>query len=496
MLQTQANTHSFFGHPFGLSTLFFTEMWERMSYYGMRALLVLFMTLSLQEGGIGLTVASATAIYGIYTGAVYFFGLPGGWIADRLIGGQNAIFYGGLIIMAGHIMLAIPNSYTFFLGLVLVALGTGLLKPNIGALVGQLYKTNDKRLEAGYALYYMGINVGSLIGYLVCGWVQINLGYHAAFGAAALGMLIGLIQFKLTAYKLEGLATKPPLPLTSKGKQTSKILIFVFLLTVIFLATLINSDLIVLNPIGLAQQLTLVIASLFFMYFLGLFICGKLSLSEKKAFGSILLICVASILFWAGFEQAGSSLNLFTRDFTNRLIANFEVPTAWFQSINSIFIILLSPFFASLWINLGRRLTHPCYGLKCAAGLLMMAFGFIVMFFAAQFAASGLKVAPTWLISTYFLHTVGELCISPVALSAISKLSPKRFTGQMMGLFTLTYSIGSLVAGLVAGKFNPEYVQEMPLLFLQVGTYSIIAGLIVGFCGLLTRNWESEQIEK
>ena len=496
MAPIQTNTDNFFGHPSGLSTLFYTEMWERMSYYGMRALLVLFMTLSLQEGGMGLTVASATAIYGIYTGAVYFFGLPGGWIADRLIGGQNAIFFGGLIIMTGHVLLAIPNNYTFFIGLVLVALGTGLLKPNIGALVGQLYKANDKRLEAGFALYYMGINIGSLIGYLVCGWIQINLSYHAAFGAAALGMGIGLAQFKLTAYKLEGLATKPALPLSSVGKQTSKVLLLIFLLTVILLPILINSGQVVLNPIVVAQQVTVVIALLFFMYFVGLFICGALSLSERKAFGAILLICIASILFWAGFEQAGSSLNLFTRDFTNRLVANFEIPTAWFQSINSIFIIILSPFFASLWINLGKRLTQPYFGLKCAAGLLIMALGFIVMFFAAQVAASGLKVAPSWLITTYFLHTVGELCISPVALSAISKLSPKRFTGQMMGLFTLTYSIGSLLAGLIAGKFNPENVQEMPLLFLQIGTYSIIAGLIVGFCSLLSRQWESVQIKK
>ena len=221
-----------------------------------------------------------------------------------------------------------------------------------------------------------------------------------------------------------------------------------------------------------------------------------LSSNEQRALGAILIICIASILFWAGFEQAGSSLNLFTRDFTNRVISNFEIPTAWFQSINSMFIIILSPFFASLWINLGKKLTQPYFGLKCAAGLSIMASGFIVMFFASQFAASGLKVAPSWLIATYFLHTVGELCMSPVALSAISKLSPKRFTGQMMGLFTLTYSIGSLVAGLIAGKFNPENVQEMPLLFLQIGTYSLIAGLIVGLLSLLTRHWESVQIEK
>ena len=290
MLQTKTNSESFLGHPPGLSTLFFTEMWERMSYYGMRALLVLFMTLNLQEGGLGISVVSATAIYGIYTGAVYFLGLPGGWIADRWIGGQNAIFYGGLIIMVGHILLAIPNDNTFFLGLTFVAIGTGLLKPNIGALVGQLYEANDKRREGGYALYYMGINIGSLIGGLVCGWVQVNISYHAAFGAAAIGMGIGLIQFKLTSYKLKGNAENPTLPLSTNGLKITKISILICSLLLGMLTVLMLSGRIYIDSVSCASYTTVVITSLFLMYFTRVLAFEKLISSEHRALFAILLL--------------------------------------------------------------------------------------------------------------------------------------------------------------------------------------------------------------
>ena len=482
---------SFFGHPAGLSTLFFTEMWERMSYYGMRALLVLFMTLSIQEGGLGITVASATAVYGLYTGAVYFMGLPGGWIADRLIGSQQAVWYGGIIIMCGHILLAIPSDSTFFIGLIFVVMGTGLLKPNIGALVGQLYSRDDNRRDAGYALYYMGINIGSIIGYIVCGWLQVNMGYHWAFGAAAIGMGAGLIQFRLTLYKLEGEGMEPPQPLTSPGRKNSQFAIIGFVAALAVLAVLILTGAVVINPVTLAQYTAITITAVFLAYYAGMYAFAELSINEKKSLGALFLVCVASTFFWAGFEQAGSSLNLFGRDYTDRIIGSFEIPPAWFQSANSFFIVILSPFFAALWINLGKRLVSPNYGFKCALGLIIMATGFIVMFFAAQVAASGLPAAPYWLIATYFLHTVGELCLSPVALSAVSKLSPRRFAGQMMGVFTLTYSIGNVVAGLVAGNFDPENIQQMPNLYLYIAFFTIAAGIVIGMFAVKTRHWES-----
>jgi proton-dependent oligopeptide transporter, POT family len=488
---SEAGNNEFFGHPAGLSTLFFTEMWERMSYYGMRALLVLFMTLSMQEGGLGITVASASAIYGLYTGAVYFMGLPGGWIADRLIGSQQAVWYGGIIIMAGHVMLAIPNDNTFFIGLILVVTGTGLLKPNIGALVGQLYSPEDERRDAGYTLYYMGINLGSIIGYIVCGWLQVNAGYHWAFGAAAIGMGAGLIQFRLTTYKLEGEGVGPSQPLSAPGRRNSKIAILVSAAAISLLTLLMLTGSIIINPVTLAQYVAITITAVFLAYYAGIYAFADLNSNEKRSLGALFLVCVASTFFWAGFEQAGSSLNLFGRDYTDRIIGSFEIPTAWFQSANSFFIVILAPFFAALWINLGKRWVKPYYGIKCAVGLIIMASGFIVMFFAAQVAASGMQAAPYWLIATYFFHTVGELCLSPVALSAVSKLSPRRFAGQMMGVFTLTYSIGNVVAGLVAGNFDPESIQQMPNLYLQISFFTIAAGIVIALFALKTKNWES-----
>ena len=487
---------SFYGQPGGLKTLFFTEMWERMSYYGMRMLLVLFMTATLQEGGLGLTVASAAAIYGLYTGSVYFMGLPGGWISDRLIGGQKAIWYGGLIIMAGHIVLAIPNDTTFFIGLILVILGTGLLKPNIGAMVGMMYSEEDKRRDSGYAIYYMGINIGSVIGYTVCGYLMENQGWHWAFGAAAIGMAIGLVQYKRSLGNLNSVGERPIDPLSEKGQRTSWLVIASVLILIAITTTLIMNGVIIPNPVAVAEYVAIAFTLMFIVYYAAIYFGGKLSESEKKRLIALLLVCIASACFWSGFEQAGSSLNLFARDYTDRMIGSFEIPTGWFQTSNSFFIVLLSPFFAALWINIGKRFVTPAYGIKCAVGLIVMASGFIVMFFAAQYAASGLKVAPYWLVATYFLHTVGELCLSPVALSAVSKLSPKRFAGQMMGVFVLTYSIGNIISGLLAGNFDPNNVSQMPELYIQISLFSIGIGIVILLVSFKSRFWEIAADEK
>ncbi|MDC1255944.1 peptide MFS transporter [bacterium] len=480
-----------FGHPAGLSTLFFTEMWERMSYYGMRMMLVLFMTATLQEGGLAITIASATAIYGLYTGSVYFMGLPGGWIADRLIGGQKSVWYGAIIIMIGHIILAIPNDQTFFIGLIFVILGTGLLKPNIGAMVGQLYSEEDKRRDSGYAIYYMGINLGSFIGYIICGYLMESVGWHWAFGAAAVGMGIGLIQYKLTTPKLEGVGDKPVYPMSAKAQKTSWTIIAAILVGIALVTSLVFQGVISVNPVVVAQYVAVVFSLIFIIYYTVIYFFSNLTPNEKKKLWALLLICIASACFWSGFEQAGSSMNLFARDYTDRFIGSFEIPTGWFQFSNSLFIVLLSPFFAAFWIKLGQRLVSPSYGIKCAFGLMIMASGFIVMFFAAQYAASGLKVAPYWLIATYFLHTVGELCLSPVALSAVSKLSPKRFAGQMMGIFVLTYSIGNIISGLLAGNYDPNNVEQIPSLYIQISLFSIGIALIILLIGLKSRFWEN-----
>ncbi|WP_334027532.1 peptide MFS transporter [Alteromonas sp. P256] len=497
---------SFFGHPGGLRTLFFTEMWERMSYYGMRALLVLFMTASLQTQGLGLTVATAGAIYGLYTGAVYFLGLPGGWLADRLIGGKQAVWYGGLIIFAGHVVLAIDLQNLFFVGLILVASGTGLLKPNISAMVGQQYGEDDGRRDSGYALYYMGINIGSLIAYLVTGYLQENWGWHYAFGAAAVGMAIGLIQYYFSSRTLSAESVAPANAYQGAAKKRAWTGVLVVVAAAIAVIIMAHMGSIVIEPIALAQKVAIFFTAIFFLYFGFIYFKGDLTENEKRRMWALFLVCVASACFWSGFEQAGSSLNLFAQNYTDRVLSDGSfltswfgmsaIPTVWFQLSNSLFIIILSPFFAALWINLAKRMIDPSYTIKCAVGIIIMASGFLVMFMASQYAAQGLKVAPMWLVTTYFLHTVGELCLSPVALSAVSKLSPKRFAGQMMGVFVLTYSIGNIIAGLLSGNFDPENVKEMPNLYLQIALFSIAVGIVIALVSVKSRFWEKAGIQE
>ncbi|NVK24791.1 MAG: peptide MFS transporter [Gammaproteobacteria bacterium] len=491
---------TFFGHPKGLQTLFFTEMWERFSYYGMRALLVLFMTASLQTEGLGLTVATAGAIYGLYTGAVYFLGLPGGWLADRLLGGKNAVWYGGWIIFAGHVALAIDLQNLFFVGLILVATGTGLLKPNISAMVGQQYDDNDGRRDSGYVLYYMGINIGAMLSYILTGYFQENYGWDYAFGLAAIGMAGGLIQYHLTNKSLSEESIVPANPYEGKAKKNAWSAVWAVVGLSALVIVLAHMGVIVIDPVELAKQVAVFFTAVFFLYFGFIYFKGDLTDAEKKRMWALFLVCVASACFWSGFEQAGSSLNLFAQNLTDRALADdsfltarfgFDaIPTVWFQSANSLFIIILSPFMAALWINLAKRMIDPSYTLKCAIGLAIMASGFLVMFMASQYAAQGLKVAPMWLVTTYFLHTVGELCLSPIALSAVSKLSPKRFAGQMMGVFVLTYSIGNIIAGLLSGNFDPSNVQEMPNLYLQIALFGIGVGIVIALLSFKSRVWE------
>lgn len=495
MTNKTSNDSSFFGHPGGLQTLFFTEMWERMSYYGMRALLVLFMTASIQKEGLEFTVATAGAIYGLYTGAVYFLGLPGGWLADRLLGGKRAVWYGGLIIFTGHVVLAIDLQNLFFVGLILVATGTGLLKPNISAMVGQQYGDNDARRDSGYALYYMGINIGSLIAYLVTGYLQEGYGWDYAFGAAAVGMALGLIQYHFTNGSLAGESVEPANPFIGEAKRKAWMAVAAIVAMCVVVIVLAHTGTIVIEPVSLAQQVAIFFTLVFFLYFGYIYFKGNLNESEKRRMWALLLVCIASACFWSGFEQAGSSLNLFAQNYTDRALSSSwfgmdSIPTVWFQLSNALFIIILSPFFAALWINLSKRMIDPSYTIKTAVGIVFMASGFLVMFLASQYAAQGLKVAPMWLVTTYFLHTVGELCLSPVALSAVSKLSPKRFAGQMMGVFVLTYSIGNIIAGLLSGNFDPENVETLPALYMQIALFSIGIAIVIALLSLKSRHWE------
>jgi len=463
-----------FGHPRGLMTLFFTEMWERFSYYGMRALLVLFMTDQVMNGGMGLTDQSATAIYGIYTALVYVVALPGGWMADRLLGAQKAVFYGGIVIMIGHFVLAIPSTQAFFLGLIFVVAGTGLLKPNVSAVVGDLYPQGDPRRDAGFSIFYMGINTGAFLGPLVCGWLaqSSGLGWHWGFAAAGVGMLLGVIQFYFTKHHLGEAGTQPSQTGDAaidaqRRKRGWTMVIFALAGLTALIAVGLTGGL-NLDPVRVSERSTIVIVGLFILFFAYVLLLGHLTTEEKKRTIALMILLIGCAMFWSGFEQSGSSLNFFADRYTQLDYSWFSIPSTWFQSVNSIFIIMFAPVFAWLWVALAKRNLQPSTPAKFGFGLILLACGFLVMVGASTIVASGNLAAPTWLIMTYLLHTFGELALSPVGLSVTTKLAPKRFVGQMMGMWFLATALGNLIAGQIAGEFDAENVAAYPDQYMSI----------------------------
>ena len=463
-------------HPRGLYTLFFTEMWERFSYYGMRALLVLFMTDAIARGGLGMTDKIATAIYGLYTAAVYLAALPGGWVADRFLGARRCVSLGGSFIIAGQFLLVLPHLSTFYAGLLLVVCGTGLLKPNISTIVGELYPEGGARRDAGFTIFYMGINLGAAVAPLITSALGEKFNWRYGFGAAGFGMVIGLVQFRLSAGHLGDAGLRKHEP-----RSRDRLLLGLFLGALVCGAATCLAGWVRLDPVGLARGASYVIAGVAILYFAALFCFFNLDPVEKKRVAAIGVLFVASAMFWSGFEQAGSSLNLFAERYTERTLslANFTLPAGWFQSLGPIFVISFAPVVAAAWIALGRRNRNPSLPVKFALGLLLLAAGFLVMAAASRLVATGQKVWPTWLITTYLLHTFGELCLSPVGLSSVTKLAPRRLVGQMMGLWFLATSLGNLIAGLLAGEFNAQAVQAMSGRYLQIVLTSAGTGLLL-----------------
>lgn len=478
-----------FGHPVGLMTLFFTEMWERFSYYGMRALLVLFMTTPLlgSNPGMGMDVGQASAIYGLYTASVYFLTLAGGWIADNLWGQRKAVFIGGCIIAAGHFSMAVPGDITFFLGLILIALGTGLLKPNVSTMVGDLYPEGGARRDAGFSVFYMGINLGAFIGPLVCGALGESWNWHAGFSAAGVGMVLGLIQYKAGGSLLgkAGLLDEDTSTARFKRKNRNFYLITAgALLLLALFGYLVNRGVFALTMEQIATGLGYGILILVLVYFIFLFMAGGHSSEEKKRLGVIFWLFILAAIFWSGFEQAGSSLNLFADQSTNRVLGNWEVPASWLQSVNPIFIILLAPLFGWLWTWLAARNSNPSTPLKFALGLIGLSAGFFVISWGAANAGPGNLASPAWLIVTYFLHTCGELCLSPVGLSSITKLAPRNRVGQMMGIWFVAAALGNLFAGLLAGQLEEL---DPNALFSKVALFIGGAGIVALLASPLVR---------
>jgi POT family proton-dependent oligopeptide transporter len=475
----------FFGHPQGLSTLFFTEMWERFSYYGMRALLVLFLVDAVSRGGFGLDDRTATAIYGLYTAAVYVVALPGGWIADRLIGTQAAALWGGIIIAAGHLLLGFSGSaaVVFYMGLAAIIAGTGLLKPNLSALVAQLYPEGGYRRDAGFTIYYMSVNLGAFIGPLITAWLAQHFGWHYGFFAAAVGMILGVIYFLKRRSLLGEAGLRPAPPPPGATAPNAKVWLTWISAGFGLLVLVIASGAIPISPVALQAGSTWAIVGVSTAYFIYLFFFAGLRSLERKRAVMMLILFLACALFWSGFEQAGSSFNLFAQRYTDRMVGTFEIPAGWFQSLNPLFIIVFAPLFSALWVILGARNLDPSAPTKFVFGLIGMAVGFVVLASAAHYVAAGQQVSPMWLTTVYLVHTFGELCLSPVGLSAFTKLAPPRLVGQSLGVWFMGTSLGQLIAGRIAGEFDANNLGAMPGQLMRIfwfGTLSAVVLLIVG----------------
>lgn len=518
---TETARNDFFGHPRGLSTLFFTELWERFSYYGMRALLVLFMTSEAigNNPGLGFSVGKATAIYGLYTFFVYVLSLPGGWVADKMWGQRKAVFVGGCIIAAGHFSMAFPTIEFFYLGLALIVLGTGLLKPNVSSMVGDLYPEGGARRDAGFSIFYMGINFGAILGPLLCGLLGEGYNWHYGFSLAGIGMVLGLISYKIGGKYLGAagdLKTGESQEVINKRSRRFYVGISVIAAIIVLFGFLMSSGAISITLETLAQYLGIAAVLITVGFFASIIFFGGHTTEEKKKLGVIFWLFILAALFWSGFEQAGSSLNLFAADLTDRsfgpsaFLANWgsffitlilavptfyfsykvikrddiwnvakvvvgfaavsiivllywlfhkigigwEIPASTLQLINPTFIVIFAPIFGFMWTWLAARNANPSIPVKFGLGLLGLSAGFFVLSWGAANASETNLVSPAWLVVTYFLHTAGELCLSPVGLSSMTKLAPKSRVSQMMGIWFVAAALGNLFAGLLAGQLE------------------------------------------
>lgn len=465
----------FFGHPKGLFTLFFTEFWERFSYYGMKAILVYYMYYELSRGGLGMEEGTALAIMSIYGSLVYMSGIIGGWLADRIFGASKAVFYGGILIMLGHIALAIPGSMAlFFVSMVLIVLGTGLLKPNVSSVVGELYSEHDQRRDAGFSIFYMGINLGGFIAPLIVGTIGMNYNFHLGFGIAAVGMFLGLVIFMYTKKKNLGLAgtyVASPLSPAERKKVLLIIGIGAVLLAVIVAITIPLGLLTFDSLIVIVGILGILIPTL---YFIVMFRSPRTTNVERSRLIAYIPLFIAAIMFWAIQEQGSTILASYADKRTQLDFAGIHISPAWFQSLNPLFIITLAPVFAWLWMKLGKR--QPTIPKKFALGLLFAGLSFLVILLPAYFGGENSLVNPLWLVLSYFIVVLGELCLSPVGLSATTKLAPSAFSAQTMSLWFLASAAAQAINAQIVKFYSPA--TEMTY-FGVIGGVAILLSILL-----------------
>jgi POT family proton-dependent oligopeptide transporter len=472
-------------YPQGFFSLFFAEMWERFSYYGMRAILILFLVDQI-GGGMGLSQGDAAAIYGLYTAGVYIFSLPGGWIADKFWGAKRSVIVGGTIIMVGHILLAVSGSAQaiFFAGLFLIALGSGLLKPNIANIVGTLYTKDDVAgRDAGFSMFYMAVNVGAILGGFVVGYLGESISWHLGFGVSAVAMFLGLVNFVFASTR--SLAAKGNIPERAKfsivGRHGNKGMTSVISLGFVGLLVGLNMlGMIDFSTItGWAKSAGVLIVGVAVVFFLNIFVGGNLTGNEKKRMAVLAVLSFGAALFWSGFEQAGLSLSIFASDMTQRQFGDTEIPASWFQNLNPFFVIVLTPFIAKFWVSMQARGRQTSVFTKFGVALIMLGLGYWILVPAAKIGVTGVKVSALFLVATYFIHTVAELLLSPVGLSTFSRLAPERFTSQLIGFWFVAGSLGNLMAGLLAAGMDTESATGLPSAFNQMFITSAVFGAIL-----------------
>ncbi len=490
---TNVPDKGFFGHPKGLSTLFFTEFWERFSYYGMKAILAYYIYYSVTKGGFGLDQSTALQIVSIYGALIYMTGTIGGWVADRITGTRNALFYGGVLIMIGHILMAIPGNFTLLMvALLFIIIGSGLLKPNISTTVGMLYEKNDSRIDSGFTLFYMSINMGALISPLIIGWLQVNVGFHAGFAAAAIGMFIGLVIYVLTGNKFLGdLGKDVPDPLSKSDKLNALkyLTIAAIIIAALVIIAYLTDELKISN---FSNVITLIGVLLPTIYIIVILKSKKVEKSEKRNVFAYIPLFIASVAFWMIQEQGSTILAQFSDKKTELSMANltnglidFHIPAAWFQSLNPMFILIFAPIFSLLWVKLGRF--NPSTVIKFALGVILAAAAYLLMIIPLTGGQE--LINPIWLVLSFMLITLGELCISPIGLSTTTRLAPKAFTSQMMSVWFLS---NAMAQGLNAQMVKIYSIISTEDYFLYSGLTALGIGVLLILVSPKLKNLMSE----
>ncbi len=487
--ELQALDNGFMGHPAPLRSLFFTEMWERFSYYSIRPLLVLFMVATVSSGGFGFDEVTASAIYGIFAGSLYLAAVPGGWLADNWLGQERALWWGSIVIALGHLCIALSAVFgmaLFFVGLICIVLGSGLFKTCISVMVGALYPKGDSRRDGGFTLFYMGINIGALLAALIVGVFKEKGMWHVGFGVGGLGMLVSLLIYRFVAQKnLTRFARAKGIDAEWEHSNDRYKNIgrwvggFVALLVAIVL--LVSTGMVSFNPELVAEYMTYIIATVVILYFAIMFISPRLDKTDKLRLLICFILIIGSTLFWSSFEQQPTSFNLFADRYTDLNVMGFEIPSIWFQSLNPLFILILAPIVSIIWVKLGNRGLEPSSMAKFALGMLLAAAGFALMIFASKsILAPGAGLAsPLWLVGSLLLLTLGELALSPVGLSSMTKLAPKGMQGQMMGLFFASIAMGNLVAAFFGGHVSADKIEGLPTLFTTMTIFLVVSAVIL-----------------